>query len=334
MNLTSPFSIMTSSLFNRILISTLALFFIISPCLPNVQAQEPAAAAASGEATKGVKQETFWDTVKHGGWIMVPLALISMWCLALIIEGFVRIRLINFAPVESVRMLKQAFAEENYQQAWRICKSKSSFLTNTLRRGLERIGRGRAACETALGDYAMKETMIYRTRISYLSTIGVVSPMVGLLGTVFGMISAFKTLGSGGIADPTKLAAAIGEVLIATAAGLLVAIPAFFMYYFFRNHLQRVVTLAEDVIHQLMGDVKYDELQGLRIGEEMESQLAGVQQHQAAPGMPRYNAPQNMMGARVSQLVTAGAVACPQCNSPIAAGSPRCGACGTELQWT
>lgn len=322
---------MRTNLFQRLLLALLLTLFVAGPLVESY-AQDAAPAPAAGDSAGPVVQkETFWQTLKNGGIIMIPMGLISMWCVALIIEGFVRIRLVNFAPVELVKPLKQAFLEENYQQAWRICKSKSSFLTNTLRKGLERLGRGREACEAAINEYTLKESLMYRTRISYLSTIGVVSPMVGLLGTVFGMIRAFKELGQGGISDPSKLAAAIGEVLIATATGLLVAIPAFFSYYFFRNHLQRVVTLTEDVIHQLMLDVKYEELHGLKIGEDMENQLAGVAGAPAA-AMPRFNA--QATGPRVSQLVVAGTAACPQCNSPIVAGAPHCNACGTELQWS
>ncbi len=170
--------------------------------------------------------------------------------------------------------------------------------------------------------------MVYRTKISYLSTIGVISPMVGLLGTVTGMIKAFQTLGTGGIGDPSLLAAAIGEVLIATATGLVVAIPAFFLYYFFRNRLQMVMVLAEDVINQLMVDLKYEELQGIKIGEEMETELTGGAVAEAPPA-----AAVEDTGKSVSQVVSGVSVACPQCNASITAGAPKCAACGTELQW-
>jgi biopolymer transport protein ExbB len=286
----------------------------------------PAAAAAPAEAPHKAESKSLWELIKDGGWIMFPLTVISMWCTALIIEGFVRIRLPNFVPPEHLRQLKTAFREENYQQAWRICKSKSSFLTNVLRNGLERVGRGRIACETALAEGSMKESMLFRTKISYLSTIGVVSPMVGLLGTVTGMIKAFQTLGTGGIGDPSKLAAAIGEVLIATAAGLLVAIPAFFLYYFFRNRLQKVIIMAEDAMNQLMGDVKYEELQGIRIGEAFESELT------TGGGMPGLQ-PMMPQGKRMSQAITGVTVACPQCSAPIVTGVPQCSSCGTGLQW-
>jgi len=278
----------------------------------------------SSPRVEQVEGKTVISLIRTGGWIMWPLGIISIWCASLILEGFVRIRIPKFAPADVVRKLRAAFAEENYQQAWRICKAHPSFLTNILRRGLERIGRGRTACETALGDHSLKESMIYRTRISYLSTIGVISPMVGLLGTVTGMIRAFQTLGTGGIGDPAKLASAIGEVLIATAGGLFIAIPAFFLYYFLRNRLQLVIVLAEDIINQLMVDVRYDELQGINIGETLESELAGAPaKKKKEPAQEEKRPP--------SQSATG--TVCPQCKHPLEMGAPKCDKCGAELQW-
>ncbi len=273
-----------------------------------------------------VEDRTLLDVLKQGGWIMWPLAGISIACFALILEGFIRIRTSNFAPASVIPKLRAAFAEENYQQAWRICKAHPSFLTNILRRGLERIGRGRIACETALADHSLKESMIYRTKISYLSSIGVVSPMVGLLGTVMGMIKAFQTLGAGGIGDPTKLAAAIGEVLVATASGLAIAIPAFFLYYFLRNRLQLVVVLAEDIINQLMVDVRFEELAGINIGESLEAELAGAA---PTPASGRRPSPESPPPQPSSENINA----CPRCHHPVAPGSPHCEKCGAELQW-
>lgn len=281
------------------------------------------------------KTETLWDIIHGGGWIMLPLLAISIWCLALVIEGFYRIRLGKFAPPDIGRGLEAAFAEENYQRAWTICKSRSTFLTNILRYGLERIGRGRIACEAAISEHSLKESMIFRTKISYLSTIGVVSPMVGLLGTVTGMIKAFKALGQGGIADPSRLAGAIGEVLIATASGLAVAIPAFFLYYFLRNRLQTVIVLAEDVINKLMMDVKYEELQGIKIGEAMEAELAGAvspSEETAGAAAPMTRTVES--GKGISQPVNSMTLTCPQCSAPLRIGAPKCTHCGAELQWS
>jgi biopolymer transport protein ExbB len=290
---------------------------------PPAEGAAPAPAEGEAPGVAGAENETVWQIIKNGGWIMGPLAVLSVWCVALIIECFIRIRLGTFAPPDIVMQLRQAFGEENYQQAWRVCKSRSSFLTNVLLRGLERIGRGRSMVDAVIAEHSLKESMLFRTRVSYLSSIGVVSPMVGLLGTVTGMIKAFKTLGTGGIADPSLLAAAIGEVLIATATGLMIAIPAFFAYYFLRNRLQTVVVLVEDIINQLLIDVNFDELQGVKIGEGMDGQApAGGATTAVDPNK------------RVSQAITGVTVACPQCNATIAPGTPRCASCGTELQWT
>ncbi len=293
------------------------------------QAQTETGSSAPAPRVEQIEGRTVIGLIKQGGFIMYPLGIISIWCVSLIIEGFIRIRLPKFAPGDVVRKLRAAFAEENYQQAWRLCKAHPSFLTNILRRGLERIGRGRNACETALSDHSLKESMVFRTKISYLSTIGVVSPMVGLLGTVWGMIQAFQTLGSGGIGDPTKLAAAIGEVLISTASGLGIAIPAFFLYYFLRNRLQLVIVLSEDIINQLMVDVNYEELQGINIGETLESELAGGA---AAPATPQKES--GLIERRTSQAITGVTTVCPQCQHPLATGTPKCGKCGAELQWS
>ena len=104
------------------------------------------------------------------------------------------------------------------------------------------------------------------------------------------------------------------------------------MYYFFRNKLQFVIVLAEDVMNQLMVDVKYEELQGIKIGESLEAELAGGA---AAPhGAGGVAAPGAAAGRGVSQAISGVTIACPQCNSPITTGSPRCNSCGTELQWT
>ena len=106
-----------------------------------------------------------------------------------------------------------------------------------------------------------------QTSISYLSVIGVCTPMIGLLGTVTGMIKAFAVLGSSGIGDPSSLSAAIGEVLVATAAGLFIAIPAFGAYYFLRNRAAKVLHDIQDTMAGLLRKMPYDKLAGAHIGD-------------------------------------------------------------------
>ena len=107
-----------------------------------------------------------------------------------------------------------------------------------------------------------------QTYISYLSVIGVCAPMLGLTGTVTGMIKAFEKLGSAGIGDPSGLSAAIGEVLVATASGLFIAIPAFTAFYFLRNRAAKALHDIQDTMNSLLRKMPYEQLAGVHIGDE------------------------------------------------------------------
>ena len=104
--------------------------------------------------------------------------------------------------------------------------------------------------------------------ISYLSVIGVCTPMIGLLGTVFGMKHAFRTLKVSGVGDPSKLSGAISEVLICTALGLLIAIPAFFSFYWLRNRAAKVVHNIQETVNTLFRKFPYEHMAGAHIGDE------------------------------------------------------------------
>ena len=126
----------------------------------------------------------------------------------------------------------------------------------------------RIATEFALFDGINKVNSAIQTRINYLSVIGVCTPMIGLIGTVLGMISAFENMGTSGIGDPSGLAKAIGEVLIATASGLFIAVPAFMMFYFLRNRLQSAIMDLQNVMGALFRKMPYTHLTDCHVGEE------------------------------------------------------------------
>ena len=130
------------------------------------------------------------------------------------------------------------------------------------------LGEGKEAVEEGLVGELAKENSQLNTQISYLSVMGVCTPMIGLLGTVTGMIKAFATLGSSGIGDPSKLSEAIGEVLVATASGLFIAIPAFFGYYVLRNRSIKSIHAIQDKMAGLLRKMPYDQLAGANIGTE------------------------------------------------------------------
>ena len=116
--------------------------------------------------------------------------------------------------------------------------------TNTFSAGLERCMKGEVEfvkVHEAAEEASVEQMTILQKPIDYLSIIGATSPMLGLLGTVMGMIKAFQTMGSQGMGDPAKLAANIGEALITTAAGLIIAIPAMAFYFYFRKRFDKTL---------------------------------------------------------------------------------------------
>ena len=147
-------------------------------------------------------------------------------------------------------------------------KANPSPLSNVVRVGVSLLGDGKAIAEEGMFAELGKENSKIQTWISYLSVIGVCAPMIGLLGTVTGMIRAFATLGSSGIGDPSSLAAAIGEVLVATASGLIIAIPAFGAFYYLRNRAAGTIHDIQDIVASLFRKMPYDAFAGAHIGDE------------------------------------------------------------------
>jgi biopolymer transport protein ExbB len=251
----------------RILAALVAIFLLA--LAPLSFAQAPAASpAVAGEAATGVHSKTLWEQIKEGGWVMFPIGLCSVATLYLIGDGIIRTGVKKAVPPEQVEALKALFRAGDYVGAYNYCKTNPSPLTNVLRIGLGLLGEGKQIAEEGMMGELAKENSNLNTYISYLSVIGVCTPMIGLLGTVTGMIRAFATLGSSGIGDPGKLAGAIGEVLVATASGLVIAIPAFGFFYFLRNRASSSIHNVQDVLNSLFRKMPYEALAGVHIGDD------------------------------------------------------------------
>lgn len=222
-----------------------------------------------GSDKPAVHSKSLWEQIEEGGWVMIPIGLCSVLTMYLIGDGIIRVtnpkKLLPKAQVDAVRNL---FRQGKYSDAYAYCKANSSAFANVCRVGVSLLGEGKVAAEEGILAEMAKENSRIQTSISYLSVIGVCTPMIGLLGTVTGMIKAFATLGTSGIGDPAQLSGAIGEVLIATASGLFIAIPAFGFYYFLRNRGAKVLHDIQDTMASLLRKMPYEKLEGAHIGDE------------------------------------------------------------------
>ena len=280
-------------------------------------------AAGNASAQAPADEHNLLKVIISGGpliifiWLCILATSIIM--VTLIIQLAISLKKDKLAPPPLVDSLRQLISSGNYQEAWETCNANKNYLANVLKSGLTRLGRGKEAVESALSEHGMREATLLRTRNSYLSVIGVVSPMIGLLGTVIGMMGAFAVLGASGMGDPKGLAGKISEVLLATASGLFIAIPAFIAYYIFRNMSQASIVYADDIVNTLVSDIPYDELAGMHIGETF-----------AAAGAPAMAMGRPLAGVG---MAAAAAASCPICAGAVSVGQSPCPHCGSVLSW-
>lgn len=225
--------------------------------------------AFGAEAAAGVEKKTLIDTYLEGGWVMHLLLVSSIAMVWLVIDIWLRTNRPKMTPPEDVTIAQDLFRAGDYLGAYQAMKASFSPFAEVVRAGLGSVGYGKDATEDAIYATVEKVSSTLQTRINYLSVIGVCAPMIGLLGTVGGMKGAFGSLGSAGLSSGVgELAGHIGEVLVATATGLLVAIPAFMAFYFLRNKLQGAVHHLHEESEHLFRNAPYDYLKDADVGQE------------------------------------------------------------------
>ncbi|MDD2999721.1 MAG: MotA/TolQ/ExbB proton channel family protein [Erysipelotrichia bacterium] len=166
------------------------------------------------------------DLFVSGGPVMIPIALCSVFALAIVIErARFYLRNPNSAPA-FMKKIKGAVASRNFFEAMKICRTENTPLANVIAAGVDHLDMNKEDLLDVMRQEAMVQVKKYDKHLGKLSTIASITPLLGLTGTVTGMISAFSVISTVGIGDPTALAGGISEALYTTAAGLLVGIPA------------------------------------------------------------------------------------------------------------
>lgn len=216
-------------------------------------------------------------------YILLVCSMIIVW---LTVDGYLRTGRKTLVPAQDVEQLKNLFRAGDYHGAFAYTRANPGALNTTVGEALRAAPEGKTAVEDAVVATVVGAQGSFNSKIAYLSVIGVIAPMIGLTGTVFGMIDAFAAMGQAGAADPSKLSAAIGAVLYATAGGLVVAIPAFVFYYLLRNRVSHAFHELQIVIADLFRQFPYEHLrnanfEGSEIYAATPNWVAGTTQPQA-----------------------------------------------------
>lgn len=245
----------------------LAAFAIVTPAVSHAQ-EAPAAAAATAPAAHKGKDKNLFDLYHDGGPVMHFLAVCSVVLVWLTIDGFIKTTAKKVYPADQVTQLRELFRAGDYVGAYNFAKTHSSPFSDVVRAGVAYSPDGKTMTEEAMLSELDRVRAGFDSRISYLSVIGVCTPMIGLTGTVIGMMGAFKALETEGAGNSGALAGHISEVLVATGSGLFIAIPAFICYYLLRNRVTKIMHDLQELAASLFRNMPYEELSGCHIGDE------------------------------------------------------------------
>jgi len=187
-----------------------------------------------------------------GGFITLIIWALSVAAMAIIVKSFFRIRRKKLFPEETSKRVKSLFENRQYREALKGVQENEDFFSCLVRRTFANASGGRAALERGLLEAAEHQVSSLMRSVEWLSVIGNVAPMMGLLGTVWGMIGSFFKIVAAGSADPRLLAGDIGVALVATFMGLAVAIPSLFVYAVMRNRIEQVTSEAVMAVSELI----------------------------------------------------------------------------------
>ncbi len=233
-----------------VFLCVLALVFFLLPSNVLVYAQD-AAANTDAPVKRNVLRWLF-DALGIG-YILIFLSL-SFTFVAFLIMNILAARRDYVCPQHLVDGFEAHLDAKQYQEAYELAKTDESFLGNVLSSGLARLSSSYQHATMAMQEMGEEESLKMDHRLSYLALIGTISPMIGLFGTVHGMINAFWEIATaGGTPDPNKLADGISTALLTTLIGLAIAIPAIAAFNILRNRVQRLVLEVGITSEQLMG---------------------------------------------------------------------------------
>jgi len=253
------------TLSNRFLLPLLLGGFLLGVAWPELGAQEDfsvpgltdpvedtPAAGASPEGLVTEDDTTLFGLIAKGGWAMWVLGAFSFAVVGLAIYCAMDLRRVNFCPQPLQDSLRDSFTAgdlEGINQAVHGDPTTLARMTESVAEYIGETGYSTDDNELLRGMMAEAGQKTNRLRarvVNYFSVIAQASPMMGLLGTVSGMIKAFGSLGKTGMAKPDELAEHISEALVTTATGLIIALPAIFLYFFFRDRIEELILECED----------------------------------------------------------------------------------------
>ena len=200
-----------------------------------------------------------YELFLKGGILMYPIAFCSIIAVGIFLERMWVLRRGHVLPRDFLIEVEDLVMRRKRPEAISLCKRNNSSIAHVVRVGIENYGKKRDVIKEKIEEVGRREAASLERYINVIGTIAGVSPLLGLLGTVSGMIKSFNIISMQGVADPTSLAGGISEALITTAAGLVVAIPTFVIYRYLSNKADSLILEMEENSIRMVDLVKRED---------------------------------------------------------------------------
>ena len=206
----------------------------------------PVASDTTAVAAQGESSVSLLSLLMNGGWAMIPIGLLSLLAVYVFVERLLTIKRAAKTPAQFSDKIKQLVLNGDINGARLLCNQSDTPVARMLEKGLSRIGSPLKNIEVSIENVGRIELYRLEKNLSLMATISGAAPMIGFLGTVTGMITAFIAIAQEeGSVSPKLLSEGIYEAMITTAAGLLVGIMAYLMYNYLVAQVQKVVHMME-----------------------------------------------------------------------------------------
>jgi biopolymer transport protein ExbB len=201
-----------------------------------------AAAAPVADTSAPAKRSLLRWAIDASGPIGLFLLCLSVYFTALVVKLFMELRVSEAVPAALVEKLENAIKDRKFQEAYDACRDNDSFLARLVRTGVANLPNGRAEAKEAMNITQDEVVTTMEAKISYLAIIGTLGPMIGLVGTIAGMIASFQEIANAVDAQPkpAKVAEGISTALFITLEGVSLSVPAIFFFAFFRNRIAQM----------------------------------------------------------------------------------------------
>lgn len=199
------------------------------------------------------------EIFEKGGFLMYPIFICSLIAVTIFFERMFYLKSVKTKSNRFVLRVKNLVKKGSIELAISACRKSPTPISKIMLTGLIKFGQGRDEMKEAIEDSANQEIPVLERNLSTLSTIGNITPLLGLLGTVFGMVKAFNVIAVMGVGKPEALAGGISEALLTTAFGLSIAIPTIVVYNYLSHRVDKLIREMEVNCVDLVDLLTYQE---------------------------------------------------------------------------